>query len=70
VLKACASVNVKDLLGVMVDVSVGLADIIELIKDEVFSSIDGKLVLSLGAVIPICVDLGLTPMIKVLGLGV
>ena len=68
-LKACASVNVKDLLGVMVDVSVGLADIIELVS-KVVSNIVGKLVLSLGAVIPICVDLDLTAMIKVLGLSV
>jgi len=69
VLKACASVDVKDLLGVMVDVSGDLADIIELVK-KVISSIVAKLVLSLGVVIPICVDLDLTPMIKVLGLGI
>jgi len=53
----------------MVDVSVGLADIIELVS-KVVSNIVGKLVLSLGAVIPICVDLDLTAMIKVLGLSV
>jgi len=69
VLKACASVNVKDLLAVIVDVSVILAGVIGLVSG-VASNIVVELVPLLGAAISVCADLDLTAMIKVLGLGI
>lgn len=66
-LKACASVNVKDLLSVMADISVVLADILG--KCKAVGDIIGPLTISLGGVIPICINLGFTALIKAFGLS-